>query len=196
MGSSKIIHQTVCVEASVTTTPDAKIGDIEACCVGTPVTEECKIKNNECVCIVRQLLSVRFPITFSVHAEARPTGIICSEPQLSPGSPPVCDQRHPFDPCDCPHPFDPCDEPHPFDPCDGPHPFDLCDGPHPCNPCNHPHPCNPCNHACPFNACNQPHPFNSYNERNQRCPLFKPCRRPLLFILAQRMKRRMFFRRW
>ncbi len=168
MGTSNIIHQSVCVEASVTTTPDAKIGDIEACCVGTPVTEECKIKNNECVCIVRQLLSVRFPITFSVHAEARPTGIICSAPQLSPSSTTSCDQPHTFDPCA---------------------------GPHPADSCSHPYPRNSCNQH-PFHASNQPRPFKSCNKSNQCYPLFMPCRRPLLFVLAQRIKRRMFFRRW
>ncbi len=92
MEYAHVAQQQVRVQAHVATTPDAKIGNINVCCVGAPVTEECVMKNNECVYTVRQLLYIEFPITISVHAEAEPAEIVCNQPSLIPSPEPVCGQ--------------------------------------------------------------------------------------------------------
>lgn len=82
MKYANIVQRNVRVQTQVTAAPDAKIGDIEVCCIGTPVTEECVMKNNECVCTVRQLLYIEFPITFSVRAEMEPASLPENRPDI------------------------------------------------------------------------------------------------------------------
>jgi hypothetical protein len=165
MECKDIVQQTVCVAANIITTPEAKIGDIEACCVGEPVTEKCFREKNECVCTVRQLLCVRFPIKFSVHAEAKPAGIVCNKPEFSPCPPP--------DPCD------PCNEPEPCSPSHKPGPCS------PCDPCHKPDPCSPCHKPSLCDPCNKLHRFDSV--------VFKRRRLPLLFALAEMIQKGIFF---
>ncbi len=78
------VQKKVCVEAKVTVTPDAQIGDVQAKCVGKPRFEPCHCNSRDCTIMVSQLLCVRFPIKFSAMATVEPAGIVCDVPQLEP----------------------------------------------------------------------------------------------------------------
>jgi len=87
------VSQKVCIEAKVTVVPEAKIGDVNACCVGKPQFEECEKKSNGCTYMVSQKLCVRFPLTISAAVSAKPAGIICGNPTAEPS-------YHEDDPCE------------------------------------------------------------------------------------------------
>lgn len=89
-----IVQKTVCVEAKVTVTPNAEIGDVESFCVGGPRIDACPVKSSPCTYMVNQLLCVRFPLTISADAMAKPTGIVCDIKDDEPCSriPPPCKQ--------------------------------------------------------------------------------------------------------
>ncbi len=87
MDCPSVVSQKVCVEASVTVEPEAKVGEVHACCVGRPAFEECPKKpSSGCTYMVSQMLCVRFPITISATASVRPEGIVCCEPKVTPCS--------------------------------------------------------------------------------------------------------------
>lgn len=92
MECPSIVSQKVCVEAKVTVEPEAKIGDVHACCVGKPQFEECRKKSHGCTYMVSQMLCVRFPLTISAAASAKPAGIVCGKPTVKPSC-------HEDDPC-------------------------------------------------------------------------------------------------
>jgi hypothetical protein len=79
-----VVEQNVCVQADIVTVPGAKLGDIEASCVGLPVTEKYSREGAECTRIVRQLICVRFPITFSVRADVNSAGIVADPARVIP----------------------------------------------------------------------------------------------------------------
>lgn len=228
MECKDIVQQNVCVSANIITTPEAEIGDIEACCVGEPVTEKCFKEKKECVCILRQLLCVRFPIKFSVRAEAKSVGIVCDKPEFSSCPPPdqcnSCNEPGPCDPCNEPGPCGPCHQPWPWGlchqpgscgachkpwPCDlghQPGPYDPCNEPGPCHLCHKLGPCGPCHQPWSWGRCHKPWPCGlghqpgscgSCHKRHCFDPVvFKPRRQPLLFTLAEIIRKGMFFSRW
>jgi hypothetical protein len=79
-----IVNQKVCVEAKVTVEPEAKVGDVHACCVDRPKFEECEKGPCGCTYMVSQMICVRFPLTISAAASARPAGMVCCKPSVGP----------------------------------------------------------------------------------------------------------------
>ena len=84
-----IMAQKAQVEAHITASPDAKIGEITAYCVGTPDTEERVTADNDCVYTVRQLLYIEFPVTISVHTKSEPERLAESRQPLLPQAKPI-----------------------------------------------------------------------------------------------------------
>ena len=80
---SAAVHETVCVQADITITPNVIVGDIESNCVGEPIIVTCPgTPTNECIFTVSQIICVQVPLIFSANAAAVPTGIICSSPAI------------------------------------------------------------------------------------------------------------------
>lgn len=76
-----IVHETVCVQAEVTITPDVSIGTIESFCVGGPLIGACPgTPVAQCTFLVSQNICVQVPLTFSANATAVPSGIVCGTP--------------------------------------------------------------------------------------------------------------------
>lgn len=86
------VNQKVCIEAKVTVEPEAKVGDVCACCVGKPQFEECGKNLHGCTYMVSQMVCVRFPLTISATASVKPAGIVCGQPTVKPS-------YHEDDPC-------------------------------------------------------------------------------------------------
>ncbi|AFM00142.1 MULTISPECIES: hypothetical protein [Desulfitobacterium] len=77
------IHETVCVKAKVTITPDVKVHDIKYYCDEGPINWDCeKTKNcaNSCTFEVGQKICVEIPLIFSADAKVDPLGIVCETP--------------------------------------------------------------------------------------------------------------------
>lgn len=74
------IHENVCVQATVTITPDVASGPSTSFCLGNPIIGRCPgtLREN-CVFTVSQNICVQIPLTFSATAEAVPNGIVCNE---------------------------------------------------------------------------------------------------------------------
>ena len=87
-----MINQTVCVEAKIRLSPEARIGDVEVCCCDEPHIEPCCADASGCTYMVDQLLHVRFPLSFSACVIAKPAGIVCNKPECNPVPPPCCPQ--------------------------------------------------------------------------------------------------------
>lgn len=88
-----IVNETVCVQASVTITPDVKTGEIKSFCVGNPSIGRCPgtpSPTGNCSFTVSQKICVQVPLTFSATAEAIPTGIVCGEPGTGECKPVGC----------------------------------------------------------------------------------------------------------
>ena len=80
-----IVHETVCVQAEVTITPQVVPGIIESFCVGEPMIGPCPgTPVEECTFTVSQSICVQIPLTFSAAATAEPTGIVCGTPDVGP----------------------------------------------------------------------------------------------------------------
>lgn len=78
------VHETVCVQAEVTITPDVEIGDINFICVDGSIIGACRGKpplKNDCTFEVSQKICVEIPLTFSAKAIAVPKGVVCSTPK-------------------------------------------------------------------------------------------------------------------
>jgi len=91
MECPSIVNQKVCIEAKVTVEPEAKVGNVFAYCVGKPKFEEWgRGLPCDCTYMVSQMLCVRFPLTISATASAKPAGIICNDPSIEP-----CCHDHP-----------------------------------------------------------------------------------------------------
>lgn len=78
-----IVHETVCVQADVTISPEVTVGTIETFCVGGPVIGKCPgtpSPSNSCTFTVSQNICVQVPLVFSASATATPSGIVCGTP--------------------------------------------------------------------------------------------------------------------
>lgn len=168
MECPSIVNQKVCVEAKVTVEPEAEIGDVHACCVGKPRFEKCGKKSHGCTYMVSQMLCVRFPLTISATASAKPEGIVCGKPTIKTS-------YHDNDPCIN---ETPCEE------------EVLCETMKKNDPCFYPaslFECMPEGKACAeerlrtrerYHCANEPH-----RKMMQACPL---CFLPLLCLAARR----------
>lgn len=78
------VHETVCVKAKVTITPDVKIHDIKYSCGNDPIIWDCKATENytdSCTFEVGQKICIEIPLTFSANAKVDPLGIVCGTPE-------------------------------------------------------------------------------------------------------------------
>jgi len=77
------VHENVCVQATVTITPEVTSGPSTSFCLGNPVIGSCEgtLRRN-CVFTVSQNICVQIPLTFSATATAVPNGIVCGEPDI------------------------------------------------------------------------------------------------------------------
>ena len=77
------VHETVCVQASVTITPEVTVGEIESFCVGGPVIGACPgTPETECTFTISQNICVQIPLNFSANAVATPSGMVCGTPSI------------------------------------------------------------------------------------------------------------------
>lgn len=80
-----IVHETVCVEADVTITPNVEVGQIQSFCVDGPMIGACPgTPSRVCTFTVSQRICVQVPLTFSATATAVPSGIVCGTPDVGP----------------------------------------------------------------------------------------------------------------
>lgn len=79
------VHETVCVQGTVTITPKVESGPSMSFCVDEPFIGGCpgELKSN-CVFKVGQRICVQIPIKFSATATAVEDGIVCGTPQTGP----------------------------------------------------------------------------------------------------------------
>lgn len=85
-----VIHDTVCVQAEVTITPNVEVGEIESFCIGGPVIGACPgipSPTDSCTFTVSQSICIQIPLTFSANATAVPRGIVCGTPGVGPCGP-------------------------------------------------------------------------------------------------------------
>jgi len=72
------VHENVCVQATVTITPDVIVGSSTSFCLGNPLIGSCPgILRENCVFTVSQNICVQIPLTFTATAEAEANGIVC-----------------------------------------------------------------------------------------------------------------------
>ncbi len=86
MEDQSVIVQNVNIAANVTVESDAKIGEVHASCVGQPTFEQCAEMTCDCTYMVSQMICVKFPMTISATASAKPAGIICEDAFVEPCS--------------------------------------------------------------------------------------------------------------
>ena len=82
-----IVHETVCVQADVTITPNVDVGTIQSFCEVGPTIGACPgtpSPTDTCVFTVSQNICVQVPLVFSATATAAPTGIVCGTPAVGP----------------------------------------------------------------------------------------------------------------
>lgn len=74
------INENICVQATVTITPEVTSGPSTSFCLGNPIIGSClgTLREN-CVFTVSQNICVQIPLTFSAAATAVPNGIVCNE---------------------------------------------------------------------------------------------------------------------
>lgn len=77
------VHENVCVQATVTITPNVISGPSTSFCLENPIIGSCEgtLRRN-CVFTVSQRICVQIPLTFSATAEAVANGIVCGEPDI------------------------------------------------------------------------------------------------------------------
>lgn len=79
------VHETVCVQGTVTITPSVVSGDSRSFCVGNPIIGSCSGNlQDTCVFTVSQNICVQIPLTFSATAVAEEDGIVCRNPEIGP----------------------------------------------------------------------------------------------------------------
>ncbi len=76
-----IISQKARIAAEIKIAPQVSIGEIETCCVGEPVMQECCPDTDGCAYMVSQLVCVRFPLCIQAAVEAK-AGIACCEADI------------------------------------------------------------------------------------------------------------------
>lgn len=80
-----IVHETVCVQAEITITPDVEVGEFSSFCVGAPVIGGCDgTPVASCTFTVSQNICVQIPLNFSANATAVPAGLVCGIPGSGP----------------------------------------------------------------------------------------------------------------
>lgn len=73
-----IVHQNVCVQGTVTVTPNVTSGESSSFCLGNPIIGECTGQLQRfCTFPVSQQICVEIPLTFSATATAAPNGLVC-----------------------------------------------------------------------------------------------------------------------
>lgn len=83
MACATTVHETVCVQANVTITPEVEVGTIMSFCVGNPFIGACPgTPARFCSFLVSQNICVQVPLTFDASAEATPAGIVCGDPGI------------------------------------------------------------------------------------------------------------------
>ena len=83
MDCQTIIHNSVCVEAQITITPQVTVGEIQSYCLGNPIIGGCpNIPIPRCSFRISQNICIQVPLTFSANASAAPPGIVCAEPGI------------------------------------------------------------------------------------------------------------------
>lgn len=85
LGCPTLVHQTVCVQGTVTITPNIDIGLSKSLCIGNPVIGGCPGKLVEtCSFTVGQNICVEIPLRFAATATAVSDGLICDTPRIGP----------------------------------------------------------------------------------------------------------------
>lgn len=78
-----VVHETVCVQGTVTITPSLVSGTSTSFCVGNPMIGSCPGDLQEsCSFTVSQNICVQIPLTFSATASAVENGVVCGEPEI------------------------------------------------------------------------------------------------------------------
>jgi len=78
------VHETVCVKAKVTITPDVKVHDIKYYCIDGHIGRDCLNKESctgSCTFEVGQKICVEIPLTFSAEANVDDVRIVCGPPK-------------------------------------------------------------------------------------------------------------------
>ncbi|MGI5852184.1 MAG: hypothetical protein ACOX77_08770 [Caldicoprobacterales bacterium] len=84
-GCETIVHETVCVQGTVTITPDLMSGPSRSFCVGPPIIGECPGElARTCTFTVSQNICVQIPLRFSATASAVSNGVVCGTPEVGP----------------------------------------------------------------------------------------------------------------
>jgi hypothetical protein len=79
-----IVHESVCIQAGVTITPNVEVGEISTFCVGSPMIGACPgtpSPTGNCTFEVSQQICVEIPLTFAAIATAMANGIVCGTPE-------------------------------------------------------------------------------------------------------------------
>lgn len=77
------VHENVCVQATVTITPEVTSGPSTSFCLGNPIIGSCEgTLRSSCIFTVSQNICVQIPLTFSATAEAVANGIVCGETDI------------------------------------------------------------------------------------------------------------------
>ncbi len=85
MGCSTVVHESVCVQGTVTITPNVVSGPSRSFCIGNPVIGRCQGElEPNCTFTVSQNICVQIPLTFSAVATAVPNGVVCGTPRPTP----------------------------------------------------------------------------------------------------------------
>lgn len=80
-GCTRFIHQRVCVQGTVTVTPDVRAGDIRSYCLGDPIIGGCNGELEEnCNFAVGQNMYIQVPLTFTTTVDATSDGLVCHAP--------------------------------------------------------------------------------------------------------------------
>lgn len=78
-----IVHETVCVQGTVTITPSLISGTSTSFCVGNPIIGSCPGDlQPSCSFTVSQNICVQIPLTFSATASAVENGVVCGIPDI------------------------------------------------------------------------------------------------------------------
>lgn len=82
LGCETYVHETVCVQGTVTITPKVKSGPSMSFCMGNPFFENCPGELvDTCQFTVSQSICVQIPLTFFAKATAMANGIVCGMPE-------------------------------------------------------------------------------------------------------------------
>lgn len=84
-GCPTLVHQRVCVQGTVTITPDITSGPSRSFCIGNPVIGGCPGDlTSSCSFTVGQNICVQIPLTFAATANAISDGLVCGTTGIGP----------------------------------------------------------------------------------------------------------------